>query len=81
MKENWLGDSLMNLWVDQIPAVGPITCRLRCSRRPRSVRLVPGAGRLATRWSRGRLTVVVPRLHIHACVVVTPVDKPGAAVS
>ena len=59
-----------DLWVDDIPAVGPITCWLRCSRKPGEASLQPGGQRAETTWDDGLLKIVLPRLEIHACLVV-----------
>jgi len=59
-----------DLWADEIPAIGPITCRLRLPHRPAGVTWEPGGGRLQATWGEGVLTIEVPKLHIHGCVVV-----------
>ena len=59
-----------DLWVDEIPSVGPYTCRLRCSRKPASVQWMPGPRAARTQWNAGVLTVAVPRFRIHQCLVV-----------
>ena len=59
-----------DLWVDEIPAVGPITCRLRCAQRPQRVTLEPGGQQAEAQWENGVLTAMVPRLEIHTCLAV-----------
>lgn len=58
--------------VDDIPFVGPVTLRWRLPKRPASVELAFEKGDLEWTWSRGILTVRVPRLRIHAAVVIRP---------
>jgi hypothetical protein len=59
-----------DLWVDDIPPVGPVTCRIASAARPKSVTIEPGGTRAQTRWSNGFLEIVLPRLEIHACLAV-----------
>ena len=59
-----------DLWVDDIPTIGPITCRIKCPRKPRSVYAVPGQGKIPWSWKAGELQATLPRLEIHACLVV-----------
>lgn len=59
-----------DLWADEIPTIGPLTCRLRLAARPAGVTWEPGGETLDWEWSEGSLTVTVPRLHVHGCVVV-----------
>ena len=71
---SWI--STDDLWVDDIPPVGPITCRIRCASRPQSVTIEPGGMRAETRWHDGILEAVVPRLEIHACLAIRPWQRP-----
>ena len=57
-------------WVDELPAVGPITSWVRLPRRPASVTWQPGGAPADAEWNDGALRVVLPRLEIHACGVV-----------
>jgi hypothetical protein len=59
-----------DVWVDEIPAVGPITCEMRLHEAPEAVTWEPGGGALEHNWTEGVLTVVIPRLEIHGCVSV-----------
>jgi hypothetical protein len=59
-----------DLWVDEIPAIGPIACRLRLPCRPATVTLVPSGEPVTWSYRRGTLEMVLPRLHIHSCLVV-----------
>ncbi|MBM3888164.1 MAG: hypothetical protein FJ388_03460 [Verrucomicrobia bacterium] len=59
-----------DLWVDDIPPVGPITCRIASAARPKSVTIEPGGTRAQTKWRNDFLEVVLPRLEIHACLAV-----------
>lgn len=60
--------------VDEIPAVGPVEVTLDVERKPRSVRLAFEEGEVEARFRGGRkggtLHVRVPRVGIHAAVVV-----------
>lgn len=58
--------------VDFIPAVGPLTVRLRLDVAPSSVALVPADVDIAHTWSDGALTVTLPSLHIHNVIVIEP---------
>lgn len=55
---------------DFIPAVGPITVRLRVPERPRQVTWVPTDGELEWSWANGTLTATIPSLHLHGVLVV-----------
>ncbi len=57
-----------DLFVDEIPEVGPYEASVGCSHQPRAVFLEPGHQPLDTEWREGRLHFTVPRLKIHACV-------------
>ena len=57
-------------WVDEIPTIGPITCRLRLPGRPAEVKAVPGGERIEWAWERGLLEMRLPRLRVHTCLVV-----------
>jgi hypothetical protein len=67
-----------DLWVDDIPPVGPIACRIRCGSRPQSVTIEPGGATAETRWRDGTLEAILPRLEIHACLAVRPWQRPAA---
>jgi hypothetical protein len=56
--------------VEEIPPVRNIAVRIRRPRRPRSVTLEPGGKKLRWSYAKGWATVTVPRLDIHAVVVV-----------
>ena len=55
--------------VDDIPYCGPIRLRWKMP-RPTSVSLAFEPGKLVWKWTRGLLTVTVPRIRIHAAVVI-----------
>jgi hypothetical protein len=57
-------------WVDEIPTIGPITCRLRLAERPSAVRVVPAGPPVEWTWNAGWLEMRLARLAIHACLVV-----------
>ena len=67
-----------DLWVDELPTIGPITCRLRLPAPPARVTIEPEGGEADTQWQAGLLTAVLPHLHIHACLQLRL--TPGSAV-
>jgi hypothetical protein len=58
--------------IDEIPAVGPVTLRMKLARRPARVRLALERGELRWRYAGRVLTVRVARVQIHAAVVIEP---------
>ncbi len=58
--------------VDFIPAVCPLTVRVRLDAAPSSVSLVSAVGEIAHTWADGVLTVTLPSLHIHNVIVIEP---------
>jgi hypothetical protein len=65
-----------DLYIDEIPEVGPYQASIRCPQRPVTVFLEPGHRPLNVRWHDGRLDFVLPRLKIHACVRIRPWTGP-----
>jgi hypothetical protein len=61
-----------DLWVNDIPAIGPIRCEVRCRRKPRSVWWEPDHKPLAFSYRAGLVRVKVPKLAIHGCVALSP---------
>ena len=59
-----------DLWVDEIPVVGPYACALRLAEKPSAVTLAPGGEALEWSWADGVLKMALPKLHIHACIKV-----------
>jgi hypothetical protein len=59
-----------DLFVDEIPPLGPITCWIRCAQRPQEVTWEPGGAIAEASWENGLLKVVLPRLEIHTCLKV-----------
>jgi hypothetical protein len=57
-----------DLWVDDIPAIGPITSWVRCATKPKKALWEPGDSDARTEWNDGILRFVLPRLEIHACM-------------
>ncbi|MHB9108098.1 MAG: alpha-L-fucosidase [Armatimonadota bacterium] len=57
-----------DLWVDEIPAVGPITSQISLAARPAAVTLEPGSKAIDWTWQDGMLEVVVPKVRIHGCI-------------
>lgn len=59
-----------NVCAEQIPAVGPVTVRLRRDRKPGRVMLAPENTTLEWSFDGRRLEVIVPRVFIHSIIVV-----------
>jgi len=59
-----------DLFVDDIPPVGPITSWIRCAKRPARATWEPGGQPAETTWRDGVLEVVLPRLAIHTCLAI-----------
>ena len=57
-----------DLWVDEIPPVGPYSCWIRCAVRPRRVTCEPGGRPAPARWRNGLLETQIPRFEIHTCL-------------
>jgi len=57
-----------DLWVDDIPALGPITSWIRCAQKPGQATWEPGGKYAQTKWDNGALEFVLPRLEIHTCL-------------
>lgn len=76
--------SPVNPYVEDVPAVGPLTVRVQCDRRPAAVTLEPDHEGLAWTWSRGVLTATIDALYIHSALVVDfgrptrAIDAPAA---
>lgn len=59
-----------DLWVDDIPPLGPITGRIKCD-KPNKVTWEPGGEPAQAEWKDGTLTFTLPRLEIHTCLVIS----------
>ena len=59
-----------DIWVDEIPEVGPYKLMLRLAKKPADVQWAPEGRVLKSFWEKGVLTIEVPRFKIHGCVVV-----------
>ena len=59
-----------DLWVDDIPAVGPFTNWLHCAQKPTKVTWEPGGAPAEATWENGVLRFILPRLEIHTCLAV-----------
>jgi len=71
---SWVGTD--DLWVDDIPPLGPFTVHIRCGRSPEDVAWSPGGAWAEARYEDGMLTVHTPRLDIHTCLVVRGWERP-----
>lgn len=56
---------------DEIVPLGPIRVEIQMAKRPKRVLLQPEGRPLSFQWSRGKTTLVLPRLEIHAILEVT----------
>jgi hypothetical protein len=59
-----------DLWVDEIPEIGPINVHLRCAQKPKNVISEPSKKPVKTAWQKGFLQVALERLPIHGCLVI-----------
>ena len=56
--------------IDDIPPVGPVKLRIRLSGKPKRTTLQPEGKQLRGQWSKGELTLTIPRVAIHTAVVI-----------
>jgi hypothetical protein len=56
-------------FTDFVSPVENIRLTVKTGIRPKTVTWVPDGGPLDWSWKDGRLTIAVPRLHIHGAVV------------
>jgi len=64
-----------DVWVDEIPEIGPFQLELRMKKKPAAVFWEPGHVPLAGVHKAGVLRVEIPRFKIHGCVVIC--DEPA----
>lgn len=57
-----------DLWVDDIPSVGPIRSQVNCAQQPISATWEPGQAAADVQWSNGILSFTLPKLEIHTCL-------------
>lgn len=55
---------------DEIPAVGPLTVKVRSDKRPSNVFLQPENEKLKFTWTDNLLEVTIPKLEIHSVLVI-----------
>jgi hypothetical protein len=65
-----------DLFVDDIPPVGPINCWVQCAQKPRQVTWEPGKVSANVTWQDGVLKAVLPRLEIHTCLKIQDWRRP-----
>jgi hypothetical protein len=70
-----------DLWVDDIPPVGPITSWIRCAKPPTGAFWEPGGSPAETEWTDGVVRVTLPRLDIHTCLVIRDWVAPDRSAS
>jgi hypothetical protein len=59
-----------DLWVDEIPEVGPFNVRLRCAKKPKRIIYEPSGKPVKASWQNSILQIALERLHIHSCLVI-----------
>ena len=71
LNENVDGDMSMpeSIFVENVPAYGPVTVKIRCDRQPVNVTAVPDIGKLNWRWDQDGVWVTVPSVHIHQALI------------
>ncbi len=57
--------------IDEIPEVGPVTVTIAASAKPAKVERLLEKGPIDWAYAKGKITVAVPRLHIHTALRVT----------
>jgi hypothetical protein len=61
-----------DLWVDDIPSVGPITFQVEAVEKPQRVTWEPAGKPANATWRNGKLSVMLPSLGIHSCLKIAP---------
>lgn len=56
---------------DEVPPVGPLAITIRTGAKPQKVTLAPAGRALRYKFSQGEIRLSLPRLEIHAIIVVT----------
>ncbi len=56
---------------DEIAPLGPLQVEIQTAKRPKRILLQPEGRSLPFRWSRGKTSLVLPRLEIHSVIEVT----------
>lgn len=56
---------------DEVTPLGPLAITIQSAKRPKRIRLQPEGRPLAFQWSKGKATVVLPRLEIHSVLEVS----------
>jgi len=59
-----------DLWVSDIPPIGPITGSVKCE-KPKQATWEPGGKPAQAEWKDGVLTFILPKLEIHTCLVIS----------
>lgn len=60
-----------DIWVDEIPVVGPISCEIRIQKKPRKVVWEPEGKKIDFNYASQILSVTIPKVHIHGCLSVS----------
>lgn len=66
-----------DLWVDEIPRLGPFTSWIRCGRRPGKCTWEPGGKLADVSWNDGVLQVTLPGFEIHTCLKIEAWQRPA----
>lgn len=56
-----------DLWVDEIPEVGPFACKVSCKKAPQAVTWEPGTTKLEKQYGERELRFNIPKFTIHGC--------------
>ena len=60
-------------YVENVPITAPFSMKIRCPKRPVSVRAVPDAGNIEWHWESDGVWIKVPGVHIHQAFVLESV--------
>ncbi len=67
----WVGaeENGADIFIEEVPVRNPLTVKIESKEKPRKVRFIESRSHPDWSWSKGQVTVNIPRLHIHEAVV------------
>lgn len=66
-----------DLWVDEVPAVGPINVWLKCDPKTVQAQWQPGGNVAEMSMKDGHVQIVLPKLEIHSCLEIKGFHRNG----